>query len=186
MGKYRVIELGDKTEYVMEIGTDSIGRATMVTVSADDLEELNSDYINEHFGQLQDDACQRGLDEAWETARKLVFSKDNGGLDVHDLSKIFGSKSVNYVLKKYSASEAIEKIKAYEKKQKAEDDIKVGDEVRSKVNGLTYIVTLVSEGGYVLFRSDGNFATSCIINSFEKTGKHYDIDKILDEMKRED
>ena len=51
--------------------------------------------------------------------------------------------------------------------------------MRSKVNGLTYIVTLAREGGYVLLGSDGNFATSCITNSFEKTGKHVDSEKIL-------
>lgn len=29
----------------------------------DELEELNSDYINEHYGELQDEAYQRGLED---------------------------------------------------------------------------------------------------------------------------
>ena len=117
---------------------------------------------------------QRGLDDAWEAARKIVEMSDPPYWELFDEYKenLFG---------KISASEAIEKLKAYE--EKADKDVKRGDVVRSKVNGLTYIVTIASEGGYVLLGSDGNFATSCITNSFEKTGGHFDIDKILEEMK---
>ena len=163
------------------------------------LEELNSDYINEHFGELQDTAYQRGLkegkkafdllesernseyqrglNEAWEAARKIVEMTDPPYWEVFDEYKddLFG---------KITASEAIEKLKAYEEKQKADKDVKRGDVVRNKINGLTYIVTLASDYGYVLLSDDGNCATSSITNTFEKTGKHYDIDKILEEMKK--
>lgn len=34
-----------------------------IVLKGDEVEELNSDYINEHYGQLQDDAYQRGLED---------------------------------------------------------------------------------------------------------------------------
>ena len=139
------------------------------------LEELNSDYINEHFGDLQDTAYQRGLNDAWEAAKKIVEMTDPPYWEVFDEYK-------NDLFGKVTASEAIEKLKAYEEKQKADEDVKRGDILRNKTNGLTYIVTLASDYGYVLLGNDGNCATTCITNTFEKTGKHFDIDKILEEM----
>ena len=34
----------------------------------EDLEELNSDYINEHFGDLQDVAYKRGFEDGYRKA----------------------------------------------------------------------------------------------------------------------
>ena len=146
-------------------------------LATENLEELNSDYINEHFGDLQDTAYQRGLEDAWEAARKIIEMTSPPYWEVFNEYKedLFG---------KITATEAIEKLKAYEEKQKADEDVKRGDILRNKTNGLTYIVTLASDYGYVLLGNDGNCATTCITNTFEKTGKHFDIDKILDEMKK--
>lgn len=146
-------------------------------LATENLEELNSDYINEHFGDLQDTAYQRGLEDAWEAARKIIEMTSPPYWEVFNEYKedLFG---------KITATEAIEKLKAYEEKQKADEDVKRGDILQNKTNGLTYIVTLASDYGYVLLGNDGNCATTCITNTFEKTGKHFDIDKILDEMKK--
>ena len=123
------------------------------------------------------DGVKDGRNEAWEAARKIVEMPDPPYWEVFDEYKddLFG---------KITASEAIEKLKAYEEKQKADEDVKRGDILRNKTNGLTYIVTLASDYGYVLLGNDGNCATTCITNTFEKTGKHFDIDKILEEMKK--
>lgn len=146
-------------------------------LATENLEELNSDYINEHFGDLQDTAYQRGLEDAWEAARKIIEMTSPPYWEVFNEYKedLFG---------KITATEAIEKLKAYEEKQKADEDVKRGDILQNKTNGLTYIVTLASDYGYVLLGNDGNCATTCITNTFEKTDKHFDIDKILDEMKK--
>ena len=112
----------------------------------EDLEELTADYINEHFGDLQDDAynkgyaqCQddygdalkhakdtaykRGLDDAWEAARKISVIELNGGLTGKELMKIYGTMDIHKIYDDNTASEAIDKLKAYEEKQKAEDEI---------------------------------------------------------------
>ena len=63
---------------------------------------------------------QKGLDDAWEVARKLTHPRYDGYRD-DDKKKIFGFIESDLVLMKMSASEAIEKIRAYEEKQKQEE-----------------------------------------------------------------
>ena len=79
----------------------------------------------------EDEAYQRGLEDgqnkAWETARKVVLSPDEDGVSIPDLFMILGNSSMQNVFRNYSASEAIEKMKAYEEKRKAREEIKVGD-----------------------------------------------------------
>ena len=191
------------------------------------LEELNSDYINEHFGELQDAAYQRGLDdgkkafdlldaerdseyqrglsegneigykdgvkdgqnEAWEAARKIVCDQK---LDWNTLLYLFNKSNFVGIFGDFSASEAIAKLKAYEEKQKADDEIKVGDEVISlKANGEVledmspWIVTYETKYSYQGFEACGMFHKNSK-DSVRKTGRHFDIEAILREMANED
>lgn len=111
-----------------------------------------------------DEAYQRGLTDAWETARKIVLSVDDGGLSVYDVSKIFGDESSHYVLKNYSAAEAIEKLKTFEEKQKADAEIKVGDE-RMKAKRImnedcVFLYWTCSNCGSIVLEHD-NFCSNC-------------------------
>ena len=97
------------------------------TLAVENLEELNSDYINEHYGDLQDTAYQQGLNEAWEAARKIGHASQ---MQLKEMGFEFNSNEWFYnpswyVVMNYTAAEAIEKIKAYEEKQKADGEIKV-------------------------------------------------------------
>jgi hypothetical protein len=74
MTKY-IIEIPDGVPYVLLRRVD-FGITKVVPVA--DLEELNSDYINEHYGELQDEAYQRGF----EDGRKAV--SDPGRIEVGD------------------------------------------------------------------------------------------------------
>lgn len=38
------------------------------TLAVENLEELNSDYINEHFGQIRDEAYKRGFEDGYRKA----------------------------------------------------------------------------------------------------------------------
>lgn len=180
------------------------------TLAVENLEELTSDYINEHFGDLQDEAYQRGLEEgkkafdlldaerdseyqrglndAWEAARKIALDPHEGGLIARDMSKIFGCESVHYCFKNYSAAEALDKLKAYEEKNKADDEIKVGDEVN--LLGDRFIVTRIFQPHNMKRQCDGIDDDGCVYNGvlmddLEKTGRHFDIDKILEEMRHD-
>lgn len=57
-----IIEIPDDVQYVLLSGKADNKYYTAVRPVAD-LEELNSDYINEHYGELQDEAYQKGFDD---------------------------------------------------------------------------------------------------------------------------
>lgn len=62
-------------------------------------------------------AYERGLNDAWECARKMMLSDEDGGIALSDILKIFGMTQYS-AIKSFSASEAMDKIKEYEEKQK--------------------------------------------------------------------
>lgn len=64
-----------------------------------------------------DEAYQRGLNDAWDAARKIVLSREDGGLFGYEERKaVFGCG--NYMaLKMFLAPEAIEKIRQYEQEK---------------------------------------------------------------------
>ena len=180
---------------IMQLGLDANGSITNWTDSIEDVEELNSDYINEHYGGLQDEAYKRGYEEgrkvgikdgmceAWEAARKLFSSMAD-----YEIEKAFPTEWNNggfKALMNLQPQEAIAKLKAYEEKQKEDDSIKVGDEVIWS-DGTTIIVTIVYADGGLNWcdgvSKDGR-AFHILLNNVRKTGKHYDIASILEEMK---
>jgi hypothetical protein len=153
------------------------------------LEELNSDYINENFGDLQDAAYQRGLEDAWKAARKIVCDE---GIDMNTLCTIFRRGCSDSIIRDYSASEAITKLKAYEEKQKADDKVKVGDEVEwdNDFTGDRFIVTRIYQPYGKKEQcdgidDDGDVYRAVLIESLVKTGRHFDIQRILEDMKHD-
>lgn len=200
------------------------------TLAVDDLEQLNSDYINEHYGQLQDDAYQRGLDDAWECAKELYL---NGAC-----KDLFG-EYFNTFIKNHTAQEAIEKLKAYEAEQghsdtidesytigykqannnsksntecdgclyddgikehslchtcsnayinhwtakpQEDEEIKVGDEVETK-DGKRFAVTTFLDGDIAVGICADGVGRGVDLKELRKTGRHFDIEKILEEMR---
>ena len=163
-----------------------------IIMKSDDIEELNSDYINEHFGDLQDTAYQRGLDEAWKAARRISVIELNGGLAGKELMKIYGTMDIHKIYDDNTASEAIAKLKAYEEKQKAEDEIEVGDEVEwdNDFTGDRFIVTRIYQPYGKKEQcdgidDDGDVYRAVLIESLVKTGRHFDIASILEEMRHD-
>lgn len=203
MSKY-VIELGEDAQIVHSINVTQHGNAYTKTERVDNLEELNSDYINEHFGSLQqdaydcgykdgrnvtetqahDDAYQRGLDDAWECARKLFSSMADS-----DIEKAFPTEWNNggfNALINLQPQEAIAKLKAYEEKQN--DKIEVGDEVNWL--GDCFIVTRIFQPHNMKEQCDGIDDDGCVyhdvlMDDLEKTGRHFDIASILEVMKHD-
>ena len=163
------------------------------TLMADDLEVLNSDYINEHFGDLQDDAYQRGLDDAWEAARKIADMWET--MDNEDLLETFGVTAkigesvIGTLFKKQTANEAMLELETYEEKQQTDDKIVVGDEVEwdNDFTGDRFIVTRIYQPYGKKEQcdgidDDGDVYRAVLIESLVKTGRHFDIASILKEM----
>ena len=145
------------------------------------LSRLNG-AIRADIDKQVDEAYQRGLNDAWEAAKKISLMSPD------EIENVFpGAAKYNRYNLGYSGVEAIEKLKAYEE-QKAADEIKVGDEVISldrkgkAIEGvLPWFVTHKTEYSYQGFDAEGIFHNNSK-ESVRKTGRHFDIDKILKEM----
>ena len=161
MSKY-IIELDDRIKLVTSVGVTENGIVYTTSDYVHNLEELNSDYINEHYGELQDEAYQRGHDDGYEagcaTAFKPVSDAEyQRGLDeaVNAFKKLYScgwerdwkamgfefdegewSTSFEFIIGHYTASEIVEKVKAYEDKE-----LHVGDEVFAPRTRTAYLVT---------------------------------------------
>ena len=61
MSKF-IIEVPVDAQYIMINGV-RMGDCYTQTTHIEDIEELNSDYINEHYGDLQDTAYQKGFED---------------------------------------------------------------------------------------------------------------------------
>ncbi len=189
-----------------------------------------------------DEAYQRGVEdgrnETWEAARKIVLSPDEGGTSLPALFAIFGRGSMQQAFRKNSASEAIEKLKAYEAEQghsdtidesytigykqannnsksntecdgclydygikehslchicsnayinywtakKQDDKIEVGDEVETK-DGKRFAVTTFLDGDIAVGVCADGLGRGVDLKELRKTGRHFDIEKILEEMR---
>ena len=179
--------------------------------SLEDFEELNSDYINEHYGELQETAYQRGLEEgkkatwelvadasnaeyqkglndAWECARKIADmweTMDNDELlETFGVTARIGESTIGCLLKKQTANEAMLELEVYEEKQKADDEIKAGDEVRWGMD-LIVVTRLHMDGGFKWcdgISRDG-IAFHVLEENVSKTGRHFDIESILEDMR---
>ena len=131
----------------------------------DSLEELNSDYINENFGSLQDEAYRKGfedgknsIDMGCEGCRySLRFAKDE---PCKSCSNCYKSK--------------------YEPMPKEDDRIEVGDEVIAPC-GKAVVTALHNNFADYLY-SDGDCGCTEPEN-LTKTGRHYDIQSILEAMR---
>ena len=162
--------------------------------SLDELEELNSDYINEHYGQMQDEAYKQGYADAERIWR--APSSDNEfyrkGLEDGKKSIDNGCNGCKYE-DQHGYDEPCNKCmhshaSHYTPMPKQDDSIKVGDIVERYVDG-----KLDSKGIY-LQEDDGYwrclFDTGAVLmtfaypkGQFKKTGKHYDIASILEAMR---
>lgn len=134
--------------------------------------KMDVDYIAE---EAYKDGAKDGRNEAWEAARKIVEMPDPPYWEVFDEYKddLFG---------KITASEAIEKLKAYEEKQKADEEIKVGDEVRILGTDNNFFIVGYEGDCICGFASGGK---TCRVQPVfaQKTGRHINIENILEDMK---
>lgn len=136
-----------------------------------------------------DESYQRGLNDAWEAARKIINLPIDGGLAVRDLTNIFG---IDYddpekVLKDFRGESAVKRIATYEAKKKAEEEIEVGDEVEADYTRNGIIAKKSKDDGwYVVIGKD--FAKYTILKShiIKKTGRHFpQVTELLDAMKED-
>jgi len=128
---------------------------------------------------------EQGRNEAWEAASKLVsmgYKECNKVLN----DGVFTIVTNDEIFVQCTASEAIEKIRAYEQKKQEEDaEIHVGDEVYNMYAEIIGIVTHISEiEGFSILWRDGSVGKRKNISDFKKTGRHFpQISEVLKKMK---
>ena len=130
----------------------------------------------EKSGQsFYEDGYQRGLNDAWEAARKIALTE---GLGIDGMYAVFGTEDPEPIFREYSASECIEKIRQYEQEK---EEIKVGDEVKGgdeKYIVLQKYLNNIDELMVVLFNTKNGEIDKWHLNNtngaiFEKTGRHF-------------
>lgn len=136
-----------------------------------------TDRIKDDVDYIADEAYQKGLDDAWECARKIVCFSEDGGISVDNLFDIFSTSIYSEIFRDFSVSEAMERIKAYEDEHK----IRVGDEVKAWYGNA--IVTCVDEKAKTAhFFYKTGYSGCDYLKNIERTGRHFDAVETLLEI----
>ena len=162
MSKY-IIEIAEEyEEYFKGVLICGIadGKFAVDVIAREDLEELNSDYINEHFGDLQDTAYKKGFEDGkWKSEDGCTGCKYEGKTGEH--------LPCDYCMNNFKNQWTAKK-----------EEIGVGDVVETKSGPIFAVTKITTDGFAVGFNGDGN--TCCFdITKLTKTGKHYNINEIL-------
>ena len=136
-----------------------------------------------------EEVYQRGLDAAWDVAKKLWLPSMRGGLSCREIDEIFGVEacSVKDIMEQYSASECIAKLKEYEQRK---DHIEVGDEVafqNANRRDTVVVVTYIGDDGYI-DGMDGRGTQYAHKNpmNWTKTGRRFpELVEVLNKMKED-
>ena len=148
--------------------------------------EAESKY-REIRDELEKQAYQKGLKDAWEAARKIgsnsMCSLKEMGFDFSRCAVADYNPSW-FVVKNCSASECIEKIRKYEQ----ENLFCVGDEFENE-GGKRFVITKM-DGTEIDRYIDEEGKTYCMIAKYKvirKTGRHFpEIAEVLAKMKESD
>jgi len=168
MNKY-VIDLRPDCKVVQQI-CESDGKIILGTRSINFLEELNSDYINEHFGDLQDTAYQKGFEDGKAVNDKGCEGCKYSGTPQGD-SPCYNCS--NYYQNNWTAKS---------------DKIEVGDEVTHKSDTQVWTAVCVQideDGRHMNLMGPTGSVGYYLVDDFKKTGRHFDIASILEAMKHD-
>jgi len=156
------------------------------------LEELNSDYINEHFSDLQDDAynkgyaqCQDDYSDALKHAKDTAYKK---GLEDGKAVNDKGCEGCKYGGSPQGDSPCYNCSNYYKNNWMAKDDkIEVGDTVNlkdgSRDNDGIVTKSWDNDRHFIMWAdgSGGVWDKEYIV----KTGRHFDIASILEDMRHD-
>lgn len=131
----------------------------------------------------QEEAYNRGLQDAWELAKKIVLDVSKGGIPERDMRSMFGEKwTVSDILKNYTPQEAFTKLEGYEEK------IEVGDVVERMNDGAKFLIITEEydsseyDFGVIVLQDMTIDRITGSGKHFKKTGKHIDIQSVLQQI----
>ena len=161
-----------------------------IVLKGDEIEELNADYINEHFGDLQDDAynkgyaqCQDDYSDALKHAKDTAYQK---GFEDGKWKSEDGCTGCKYEGKTGEHLPCDYCMNNFKNQWTAKDDkIEVGDEVIYNGTTKCVVVTPETDEEYASLFDCNGIHYSADHRECKKTGRHFDIDKILEEMRND-
>lgn len=173
-----VIDAANETTMVQEVGVTNDGKTYVNCHYVTDLDELTSDYIRKHFGQMLADAYQRGLIAGKDhPANPCELCANNDANNAHRGCPVRPFCKHSYPDKFVPANDG---------------EIKVGDVVRFKSEPEMEVwVTEVDrkEGcisGYAItdtcYCEIGDKYEGVNASYYEKTNRHFSLSNILDGM----
>lgn len=135
--------------------------------------------------ELLEAAYQDGLDDAWSMARQMYSE-----MTIGTLRRIFNMPDVNpenivmTILNAFPAAEVKKRLDAYEKEkqEKEKNAIVPGDEVKCRLSDRTFVVTKVDGELISGFSADGSQFCGKRSCNWEKTGRHFDLNKLFQFM----
>ena len=141
-------------------------------------ESKSAQMIVDYDKDLLEAEYKRGLNDAWEAARRISI------MTIQEQYRVFDGCDDGNIFGCYSASEAIAKLEAIGEKQ---DEIKVGDEIVYK-DGIKGVV--VGKSKYheeiSVLNNAYDVPQSLHKNDVTKTGRHFDaIEEVLKQMQEE-
>ena len=151
--------------------------------------EINhaGEFIKTIRNKMYDFAYAKGMEDAWEMVKKILFLPSEGGLTFSELENIFGTFSAYRILENNSAIMVKEKIDDYIKKEK--EALHIGDEIKYGDTGRKYVVTWIypypDENNNINVRAIDYRGESYTFASkrIKKTGRHFDeAEKLFERM----
>lgn len=147
----------------------------------DSLDRLDSTYINEHFGALQDEAYNQGLNDAWELAKQILYGVDKQLIEIFDVNVepvFFNLTHKREIINNHTPQE----VKAMTDEWRESQKIHVGDEIIYSDVEKTIIVSFISEQLIHGIDRTGEVISTPNNGKWKKTGKHIDIQQILEQI----
>ena len=189
MNKYKV---GDKfiveIKEVMDSDNGTLYRSNFSTLVFDDygLDKLQKydKYAenlerNHEVLKIFEEKYNKGLNDAWDLARKLELNECDGGFSNDTISKAFGC-TVYDTFRLFTPKQAIAKIEAYEENK----EIKVGDVVFNAREDVKAVIidSSVAKGAWQVYTED------CCVElwkecEFKKIGRTVDIEHLLEQIR---
>jgi len=129
-------------------------------------------WVNESCIQEDSKTYEQGLQDAWELASKCVSIRDKARLE------IFNTDNIYIIVAKHTYQEALAKIEAYEESKA----IKVGDVIVADDGVKCVAIDFTSDDDVIVLNENG-CAEAHLKSVFKKTGRHIDIEHILEQIR---
>lgn len=184
MSKYNagdkfIIEIGEEYETSMKFGLEENSPVELFKIKGFNSLVFDDNGLDklQKYDEAQipySEAYNKGLQDAWKLALKVSAIENKEGIPDEVCKKLFGTLCGAEIIREHTPQEVLEKLEAYEQ----EKEIKMGDEVENPNNPKKYIVCNIKTGASIStdLRETALLELSC----WQKTGKHIDIQSILD------